>query len=354
MPSPPLEWSSFDLGPLTIHTYALIIVAGMIVATIWTDRRLRARGAEPWVVIDIVVWAVILGLLGARLYHVFTHPADYFYEGANPLRIFFIWEGGNAIIGSLIGGAIGAWFGCRAAGIRFWSFADALAPALLLAQAIGRLGNYFNHELFGQPTDLPWGLQIEASNAAYPAGLPEGVLFHPTFLYEMIWNLIGVFVILGLERVVRLRWGRGIAVYFIWYGIGRMWIESLRIDYSEIILGMRTNVFGALCLVILGIVIWIVQTRRHPELEESVLTPKKREELERIAAEQDARNTEATDADDQAIDGGAASETPDDPEPATAAETSDAEAAALRFDERELGEDADAATSDAEGERPAN
>lgn len=270
IPSPPIEWSSFTIGPFTFHVYALIIVLGMIVAMIWTNRRMVARGAEPWVLIDIAIPAVIVGLLGARLYHVATHPADYFYEGAEWWRIFAIWEGGNAIIGALIGGAIGAYIACRIKGIRFLSFADALVPGLLLAQAIGRLGNWFNHELFGWPTDLPWGLEILSTNSAIPEGLPAGTLFHPTFLYELIWNLIGVAVILLLERAFRLRWGKALAVYLIWYGLGRMFIESIRLDYSEIILGMRSNVFGALLMVVLGIVLFVVQTRKHKEPEVSV------------------------------------------------------------------------------------
>lgn len=270
IPSPPYEWSSFSIGPLTIHTYALMIVLGIILATIWTNKRLTARGGEPWVVIDLILWTIPLGLLGARLYHVFTHPADYFYEGADLLRVFYIWEGGNAIIGGLIGGAIGAWIATRHAGIRLLSFGDALAPALLLAQGIGRLGNYFNHELYGWPTDLPWGLQIEYGNPAWPEGLPEGTLFHPTFLYEMIWNFIGIGVILLLERLIHLRWGRALAVYLIWYGIGRMGIESIRVDYSEIILGLRSNVLGALILVLIGIALFVVQSIRHRELETSI------------------------------------------------------------------------------------
>lgn len=270
IPSPPIEWSSFSVGPFTFHIYALVIVAGMIIAMVWTNRRMVARGAEPWVLIDIVIPTVILGLLGARLYHVATHPADYFYDGAEWWRIFAIWEGGNAIIGALIGGAIGAYIACRVKGIRFLSFADALAPALLLAQAIGRLGNWFNHELFGWPTNLPWGLEILSTNSAIPEGLPAGTLFHPTFLYELLWNLVGVALILILERFFRVRWGKSLAIYLIWYGVGRMMIESIRLDYSEIILGMRSNVFGALVMVIIGVVLFIVQTRKYNVDETSV------------------------------------------------------------------------------------
>jgi len=271
IPSP--EWSSFDLGPFRIHAYALCILAGIIAATILTSRRLTKRGGEPGVVLDIILWAVPLGIIGARIYHVLTHPADYFYEGADLLRTLYIWEGGNAIFGSLIGGAIGAYIGCRLSGIRLTSFLDAVAPGLLLAQAMGRLGNWFNHELFGLPTTLPWGLEIEPTNAAYPLGLPPGTLFHPTFLYEMIWNLAGVAVILLLERRINLHWGKAFGVYLIWYGLGRSIFESIRIDPSEIILGVRTNVWAAFAAILLGLVIILVQRRRHTGVPVSPYLP---------------------------------------------------------------------------------
>lgn len=270
IPSPPASWASFSIGPFTLHVYALVIVLGIILAVWWTNKRLTARGGEPWIIIDIAVPAVIFGLLGARLYHVFTHPADYFYEGADWWRVFAIWEGGNAIIGGLIGGAIAAYVVCRMRGIRFLSFADAVAPPLLLAQAIGRIGNWFNHELFGWPTDLPWGLEIPRPNAAIPAGLPADTLFHPTFLYEMLWNLVGIGLILILERMFRMRWGKTVALYFIWYGVGRMLIESIRVDYSEVIFGLRSNVFGALVLAVIGVVLLIVQARRYHRDELSI------------------------------------------------------------------------------------
>jgi prolipoprotein diacylglyceryl transferase len=178
--------------------------------------------------------------------------------------------------------------------VRFWSFADALAPGMLVAQAIGRLGNWFNHELFGMPTDLPWGLEIESDNPAFPAGLPDGTLFHPTFLYEMIWNLIGAVVILVVARELTLgrrtffdrvtvpfpvaarhpfQWGRVFGLYLIWYGIGRIFFESIRVDPSELFLGVRSNVWGAVLAVLLGFVIVVVQGRRHPGREPSVYVP---------------------------------------------------------------------------------
>jgi len=268
IPSPSIQY--FELGPLRVHIYALCILAGIALAAWITDARLTKRGAERGVVLDIILWAVPLGIIGARFYHVFTHPADYFYDGADPMKVFYIWEGGNAIFGSLLGGAVGAWIGCKQTGIRFWSFADALAPAMLIAQATGRLGNYFNHELFGQPTTLPWGLEIESTNPAFPVGLPEGTLFHPMFLYEILWNLFGAFVILALERKFYLRWGKAFGVYLIWYGIGRSVFETYRLDSSETFFSIRTNVWAALLAVLVGVLIILIQNRRHTGKEPSV------------------------------------------------------------------------------------
>jgi prolipoprotein diacylglyceryl transferase len=276
IPSPPV--STFPIFGITIHYYALCIIAGIIVATLITNHRLTRRGAEKWVVIDIAIIAVPLAIIGARIFHVLTHFNFYFGPGKNTWNpfeqgsVWAIWEGGIAIFGALIGGAIGAYLGCRWTGIRFWSFADALAPGLLLAQAMGRFGNWFNHELFGLPTDLPWGLQIESTNPAFPAGLPAGTLFHPTFLYEVIWNSLGVLVLLWLGRRLHLQWGKLFACYLIWYSAGRIVWESIRIDPSEVLLGLRSNVWAAIIGVLVGIVILIVQTRRHPGLEPSPYT----------------------------------------------------------------------------------
>ncbi len=271
IPSPGI--SSFAIGPLTIHFYALCILAGIVVATLMTNRRLTRRGAEPWVVIDIALLAVPLAIIAARIFHVVTHPGFYFGEGKDLWAVFRIWEGGIAIYGALIGGAIGAWLGCRWTGIRFWSFADALAPGLLLAQALGRFGNWFNQELYGLPTDLPWGLKIDYPNSAWPAGLPEDTLFHPTFLYEVTWNVIGVVVLLWAGKRFRLQWGRLFALYLIWYSAGRIVWESIRIDPSEVYFGLRTNVWAAIAGVVIGAVIFFVQKRRHLGFEPSPYVP---------------------------------------------------------------------------------
>lgn len=277
IPSPSISY--FQVGAFRIHFYALCIIAGIVVATLLTNRRLTARRAEPWVVVDIALIAVPLAIICARAYHVLTHLSFYFGPGKNPWNpfepgsVWAIWEGGIAIYGALIGGAVGAILGCRWTGVRFWTFADALAPGLIVAQAMGRLGNYFNHELFGLPTNLPWGLQIEASNAAYPAGLAPGTLFQPTFLYEMIWNLLGAVVLLWAGRGLRLQWGRLFALYLIWYSAGRIVWESIRIDPSDVFFGLRVNVWAAIFGVIIGIVILLVQHRRHPGLEPSAYTP---------------------------------------------------------------------------------
>lgn len=271
IPSP--EISYIDLGIFRIHFYALFILLGIAVAVWFTDRRLTKRGATPGVMIDIAIWAVPFGIIGGRFFHVITHPRDYFFEGADLLATLRIWEGGLAIYGAVIFGAVGVWLGARQVGLKFWSVADAVAPGVLLAQAIGRLGNYFNTELYGLPTDLPWGLEVPADDPHYPIGLPAGLTFHPTFLYEMIWNVLGVLLILSLEKKFRLQWGKVLALYLIVYSTGRVWIESIRIDPSEIILGLRINVWSALIGAAIGIAIFAVQSRRHPGEEPSIWKP---------------------------------------------------------------------------------
>lgn len=282
IPSPPQSWQVINLGQvlrdlgadwatfnLSIHAYALCILVGIFAGLLITNRRLVARGAEPWVVLDVALLAIPFGIIGGRAYHVLTHPADYF-DGQDIMRVFYLWEGGMAIFGALILGGVGAYIGARLVGIRFWAFADAIAPGLLVAQAFGRFGNWFNRELFGTPTDLPWGLEIESTNPAYPIGLPEGVLFHPTFLYEAMWNLLGAFVIIWLGRRYVLQWGKQFGLYLVWYGIGRIATETIRLDPSETLLGIRVNVWGAIVAVALGVAIFVAQSSRHHGREVSV------------------------------------------------------------------------------------
>ena len=270
IPSPPAEWASFAVGPLTVHTYALCILAGIAAAILITDRRLRRRGVASGTVLDITFFIVPLGIIGARIYHVLTHGGDYFFPGADLWNVLAIWDGGNAIYGSMIGGVVGILIGCRRTGLRFWAFVDALAPGMLVAQAIGRLGNWFNHELFGLPTTLPWGLEIPAGDPHLPAGVAPGTLFQPLFLYEMVWNLVGVALILLAERRFALQWGRTVALYLIWYGLGRSWLEAIRIDpTSDAFLGIPANDWASFTAVAIGVVLLVVQTRRHPEPEPS-------------------------------------------------------------------------------------
>jgi prolipoprotein diacylglyceryl transferase len=288
IPSPSAAWQYFDFTgwldstfgislpfTLRIHAYAVCILVGIIAAVVVTNIRLNRRGAERWVIIDLAIWCVPFGIVGGRFFHVVSHPDDYFGAGKNILTVFYVWEGGLAIFGALAFGAIGAILGCRQTGIRLSVFVDALAPGLMLAQAFGRLGNYFNHELFGTPTTLPWGLQIEKSNAAYPVGLPAGTLFHPTFAYEILWNLFGMAVILLINRKVKLEWGKTFALYLLWYGTGRMWFESIRTDYSELFLGVRVNVWVAFLATGLGVFLFYVQSRRHTGLVPSAYVPGK-------------------------------------------------------------------------------
>ena len=278
IPSP--EISFIDLGIFRIHFYALFILTGIAIATWLADIKLSKRGAPKGTMLDVALWAVPFGILGGRFFHVITHPNDYFFEGADLLATLRIWEGGLAIYGAVSLGAVGVFIATRQLGIRFWSVADAIAPGLLIAQGIGRLGNYFNQELFGLPTTLPWGLQIPSSNPAYPVGLPEGLIFHPTFAYEMIWNLSGAALLLLLASRLNLQWGKVFALYLVIYSFGRIWIEAIRIDPSEIILGLRINIWSALIGLTLGIILFLVQSRRHPGFEPSIWLPNREPVIE--------------------------------------------------------------------------
>ncbi len=258
-------------GVLPIRAYALAIMTGIVVALLMTRRRWVARGGDADTVLEIVFWAVPFGILGGRIYHLITSPDAYFGPGGDPWRAFAIWEGGLGIWGAIALGAVGAWIGARKQGVSFVVFADAVAPGLLVAQAIGRLGNWFNQELFGGPTTLPWGLRIDPSSASFPAGYPADTLFHPTFLYELLWNLAAAAVIIWLERRFRLGHGRVFWAYVMSYTLGRVWIEYLRIDTAHTFLGLRLNVWTSIVVGLGALVAFVLVGRRHPGRETTVL-----------------------------------------------------------------------------------
>ena len=246
------------LGSLPLRAYGIIIAVGMIVGVWWTSRRYAARGGNPDTIFDVALWAIPLGVVGARLYHVVTSPEAYFGPGGDPWLALQIWRGGLGIWGGVAFGALGAFLAVKRAGVRFGPIADSLAPALLVAQAIGRWGNWFNQELFGAPTTLPWGLQIDAAHL--PAGYPVGTLFHPTFLYECLWNLAGAALIVALERR-HFAAGQLFGMYLMVYTAGRAWIEMLRIDDAHTIAGLRLNVWTSLAVFLLGVALFVLAGR---------------------------------------------------------------------------------------------
>jgi len=268
IPSP--DWSGFDIplpwGSLRIHAYALCILAGIVVGLWLTSVRWNKRGTPEGSLWDIAIWAIPFGIIGGRLYHVFSSPDAYFgpgFDGTGDLSLIpQIQRGGLGIWGAVLLGAVGAWIGCRRAGVKLTAFLDAAAPGLLLAQAVGRWGNYFNQELFGGPTTLPWGLQIDADNANFPAGMPADTLFHPTFLYESLWNIVGVVILLALDRKFNFRRGRLFWLYAMYYTLGRVWIEAMRIDDAEQInlfgITTRLNVWTSIFVFLAALIVFIV------------------------------------------------------------------------------------------------
>jgi prolipoprotein diacylglyceryl transferase len=278
IPSPPR--GVWHLGPIPIRAYALCIIAGIVLAVTWGERRLVARGGPPGTVIDVAVYAVPFGLVGGRLYHLATDFETYFGPGGHPLDALKIWNGGLGIWGAVALGAVGAWIGCRRKGVPLGFFADAVAPGIVAAQAVGRIGNYFNQELYGGPTTLPWGLDIYARvipgtgisdplNGVALDKTPIAVV-HPTFLYELIWNLLIAGLVVWADKRFTLGHGRAFAVYVGGYTAGRFWIEQMRSDPATRVFGdIRINVVVS-AVVFLGALAYLLIVRKPRERAEDL------------------------------------------------------------------------------------
>jgi prolipoprotein diacylglyceryl transferase len=255
IPSP--SSGDVDLGPIQLHAYGVMLLLGIVAATWLTGLRWTRRGGDWDLVYRVAMWGVLGGVVGARLYHVITSWNTVNGEWWEP---FAIWQGGLGIWGGILGGVLaGAWV-IRRAGESVYRFMDAVAPGLLLAQAIGRWGNYFNQELFGKPTDLPWGLEIDPANR--PEGYAQFETFQPTFLYESLWNLLGVAVLLLLDGRLRIKPPGLFALYVAWYTFGRTFEELVRIDPSHEFLGQRLNFWVTVILFLLAVVAFVWSQRR--------------------------------------------------------------------------------------------
>ncbi len=250
LPSP--TQAVWFLGPIPVRAYALCILVGIILAVKIAEYRWRQRGGRPGSIIDVTGYAVPAGIIGARLYHVATSWEVYFGADGRPWDALKIWQGGLGIWGAIAGGALGAYVACRRMGLSYSKFADAVAPGIAVGQAVGRLGNWFNNELYGGPTALPWGLRVyewdsSTGQAVRVGGEPQVVagLRHPTFAYEALWCLLIALIIVLLDRQFRLEGGRIFALYVMLYTLGRFGIERLRVDPAPEILGYRLNEWTA-------------------------------------------------------------------------------------------------------------
>ena len=266
IPSP--STSVLELGPLTIHLYALCIIAGIVVAVWLGDKRFKALTPDgQGVVGDVAMWAVPAGIIGARVYHVISSPADYFGANGNPVDAIKIWQGGLGIWGAISVGSIAAYFAYKAQIKKkelpsFAHFMDALAPGILFAQAIGRLGNWFNGELFGRPTELPWALEIPEN--ARPQSYSTFETFHPTFLYELIWcSAVAVLLILVGKKLAA---GQVFSAYVALYCVGRLVIETIRVDEANLIAGLRVNVWVSAIVAIVAVLNYLRLGRRSAKI----------------------------------------------------------------------------------------
>jgi prolipoprotein diacylglyceryl transferase len=253
------------LGPIPLRGYAFCIIIGVFVAVWLGNRRWVARGGRAGTVADIAVWAVPFGLVGGRLYHVITDYELYFSAGRDWVDAFKIWEGGLGIWGAIALGAVGAWIGCRRRGISLPSYADAIAPGIAIAQALGRWGNWFNQELYGRETHVPWALHITSSEGGRVPGY-----YHPTFLYESLWCIGVALLVIWADRRFKLGHGRAFALYVAAYCAGRAWIEYMRVDDAHHFLGVRLNDWTALVVFLAAVAYIIVSSKKRPGREETV------------------------------------------------------------------------------------
>ncbi|MCO6005915.1 prolipoprotein diacylglyceryl transferase [Actinoallomurus purpureus] len=310
IPSP--SQGSIHLGPLPLRGYALMIIIGVIVAVWLGERRWVARGGASGTVVDIAVWAVPFGLVGGRLYHVITDHQLYFGHGRHPIDALKVWNGGLGIWGAIALGAFGAYLGCRRRGIALRVFADAAAPGIALAQAIGRWGNWFNQELYGRPTKLPWAVKIDAAHR--PANTPDIATYQPTFLYESLWCIGVAVLVIWAEKRFRLAYGRTFALYVAAYTVGRAWIEWLRVDPAHHVLGLRLNDWTSL-VVFIGAVAYLYLYRAKTEIPPGALGTASDATEEPAAPVQDDDDA-ATATPVEADDGTAAESAEPDGEPA--------------------------------------
>ncbi|MFD0274552.1 prolipoprotein diacylglyceryl transferase [Kitasatospora sp. NPDC127111] len=253
------------LGPIPLRAYAFCIILGVVVAVWLGSKRWVARGGGKHTVGDIAVWAVPFGLVGGRLYHVITDNQLYFGEGRNPWNAFKIWEGGLGIWGAIALGAVGAWIGARRRGVPLPAYADAIAPGIALAQALGRWGNWFNQELYGRETTLPWGLEIDKT---LPSGEVVKGVYHPTFLYESLWCVGVALLVIWADRRFTLGHGRVFALYVAAYTVGRFWTEWLRIDEAHVFLGLRLNDWVAIVVFLAAVAYFVIVGKKRPGRED--------------------------------------------------------------------------------------
>jgi len=256
-----------DLGPLPLRGYAFCIILGIVAAVVIAEQRLQARGAPEGAAVEIATWGVPFGLVGARLYHVITTPDPYFGSGGHPVDAFKIWNGGLGIWGAIAGGFLGGIIAVRRMRLSVLLCADAVAPGIVVAQAIGRWGNYFNQELYGRHTTLPWAVRIDADHSV----TGQAGTFHPTFLYESLWDIGVAALVIWADRRWKLNHGRAFALYAAAYTAGRFWIEALRVDDTHRFLGLRLNDWTSVVIFVASTAYLVL--RRDPDADDEPDAP---------------------------------------------------------------------------------